>query len=182
MTLEEMIPLVAGALNALKLPYLTVGGVAVSIWGKTRTTHDLDIVAKLDPTSLQDLLVHLRRIGFKAARLEERKIREGRWVQLRIGSTRLDLRRLSTPHDETALRRVAAADFPTFRLWVASPEDLILYKLEAWRTQDQADIENLVTHVKDLDRQYVTKQIPVVEEATGLPINERWKEIQSRLA
>ena len=182
MTLEELIPVVAKTLAALKLPYFVFGGVAVGIWGRTRTTHDLDLVVKLDAASLQELLRHLRLIGFKFTSLEERKIREGRMVQLRIGATRLDLRRSSKGHDEEALRRMAPADFSTFRLWVASPEDLILYKLESWRTQDQADIENVATHAKKLDRAYLASQIPLIEDETGLPVGQRWKEIQSRLA
>jgi hypothetical protein len=180
-TLEELIPLISKTFASLNLPYFVFGGVAVSVWGEPRTTRDLDIVAKLDPAALRNLLQHLRQIGFKFTSLEERKIREGRLVQLRIGSTRLDVRRISSRHDEEALRRIESVAYPTFTLWVASPEDLILYKLQSWRTLDQADIENLATHAKSLDRQYLARQLPVVEEESGQPLGERWKEILTRL-
>ena len=52
MTLEELIPLVAKTFATLKLPYFVFGGVAVSVWGRTRTTHDLDVVAKFDRTAV----------------------------------------------------------------------------------------------------------------------------------
>jgi len=67
-----------------------------------------------------------------------------------------------------------------FELWVASPEDIVLYKLQTWRTQDQADIENLLTNVKAIDRRYIANRLAAIEEKTGHPVRERWELIIRR--
>ena len=59
----------------------------------------------------------------------------------------------------------------------ASPEDIILYKLQTWRRQDQADIENLLTNRRGLDRAYIVRHLTPLEQSTGAPMRERWDEI-----
>jgi hypothetical protein len=49
-----------------------------------------------------------------------------------------------------------------------------------WRTQNQADIENLLSSVKDLDRRYIRKHLAPIEESTGHPVLERWDDIVRR--
>ena len=60
---------------------------------------------------------------------------------------------------------------------VATPEDIVLYKLQTWRTQDQADIENLLANVKRLDRRYIAEHLATLEDGTGHPVRERWRAI-----
>ena len=60
-------------------------------------------------------------------------------------------------------------------LFVATPEDIILYKLQSWRRQDQADIERLKNEVDDLETSYLRSWIERIERTTGIPMNSRWK-------
>ena len=60
-------------------------------------------------------------------------------------------------------------------LFVATPEDIILYKLQSWRRQDQADIERLKNEVDDLETSYLRSWIERIERTTGIPMNARWK-------
>ena len=176
MTLEELIPLVARLFASTRRPYFVFGGIGVSLQGRTRTTHDLDVAVRQERHEVPALAADLRKLGFRIGRLEERKLREGRIVRLPLGRTQLDLKLCAPGHDLEALNRAQKAAFADFELWVASAEDLVLYKLQSWRTQDRADIENLLTYAKTLDRGYISKQIPLLEEASGMPLGERWKE------
>ena len=58
------------------------------------------------------------------------------------------------------------------------PEDLVLFKLQYWRRQDQADIERMLKLRADLDVKYVEKWVDPIEEETGFPVRARWKEIR----
>ncbi len=180
MTLDELIPLIARLLAAGGYRYFTFGGVGVSLWGRPRTTDDLDVVVCLDRGVIPTLVADLNRVGFRVTRSLQRKLREGRVIQLPIGATRLDVKLGAAGHDMEALERAEPASFEGFELIVASPEDLVLYKLQTWRTQDQADIENLLANVKSLDRRYIRSRLASLETATGHPLRERWREILSR--
>ena len=177
MTLEELIPLVARLFASTQRPYFVFGGVGVSLRGRTRTTHDLDIVVRQERHEVPALAADLRKIGFRVGGLEERKLREGRIVRLPIDRTQLDLKLCAPGHDLDALKRAQKAVFAGFELWVATAEDLVLYKLQSWRTQDRADIENLLNFAKTLDRGYIARQLPAIERSSGLPLKDRWREV-----
>jgi len=180
MTLDELIPLIARLFASKRYRYFTLGGVGVSLWGRPRTTHDLDIVVGLDRRTVPTLAAELNRAGFRITRSLQRKLLEGRIIQLPIGATELDIKLCGEGHDMEALGRAKRAAFEGFELAVASPEDIVLYKLQAWRTQDQADIENLIANVKGLDRRYIGEHLAPIEEKTGHPVRERWEEILPR--
>ncbi len=177
MTLDELIALIARLFSSKAYRYFTFGGVGVSIWGRPRTTHDLDVVVCIEKRAVPTLVADLRGAGFRVTRSLQRKLAEGRIVRLPIGTTELDVKLCAEGHDMEALARAKRAAFEGFELMVASPEDLVLYKLQTWRRQDQADIENLLSNVKGLDRRYVQRHLAAVEERTGHPVRERWKDI-----
>ena len=43
-------------LIAINIPYMIVGGVACVIYGKPRTTHDIDLVTEIKSTDIQKLI------------------------------------------------------------------------------------------------------------------------------
>jgi len=180
MTLDELIPRVARLFSSKGYRYFAFGGVGVSLWGRPRTTRDLDVVVRLDRGALQAFVAELRRAGFRITRSLQRKFTEGRIIQLPVGATELDIKLCTEGHDMDALARAKRAAFEGFELWVASPEDIVLYKLQTWRTQDQADIENLLTNVKAIDRRYIANRLAAIEEKTGHPVRERWELIIRR--
>jgi len=40
---EELLIKIAGILEELNIPYAVTGGIAVSVWGRTRFTADIDM-------------------------------------------------------------------------------------------------------------------------------------------
>jgi hypothetical protein len=180
MTLDELIPLIARLFSSKGYRYFAFGGVGVSLWGRPRTTHDLDVVVRLDRRAVPGFVDELKRVGFRITRSLQRKLMEGRIIQVPIGATELDIKLCAQGHDMEALDRAKRAAFEGFELWVASPEDIVLYKLQSWRTQDQADIENLLANVKTLDRPYIEDRLAAIEEKTGHPVHERWDGITRR--
>jgi hypothetical protein len=177
MNLDELIPLIARLFSSKGYRYFTFGGVGVSIWGRPRTTHDLDVVVCLERRAVPTLVADLRAAGFRITRSLQRKLAEGRIVKLPIGATELDVKLCAEGHDMEALARAKPAAFGGFELIVASPEDLVLYKLQTWRRQDQADIENLLSNAGRMDRRYIRRHLAPIGERTGHPVRERWEEM-----
>lgn len=178
MTLDELIALMARFFSSRAIPYFTFGGVGVSLWGRPRTTHDLDVVVRIERAAVSAFVADLNGLGFRITRTHQKKLREGRIIRLPIGDTELDVKLCAEGHDLEALARAKQARFDDFELTVATPEDIVLFKLQSWRRQDQADIENLLRNVRKLDRRYILRRLARIEEATGHPMRRRWDEIR----
>jgi len=127
-------------LNDLKVDYMIVGGFAVSYWGEPRATHDLDIVIELK-TDKKDEWVRIFR-------------KEGYYIDEEAVDEAVNLERMfNVIHPESDLkidfwiikedkysrkrfeRRVSQKLFG-IKTFLASPEDLILTKLEWYRESD----------------------------------------------
>ena len=52
-------------LNAAKVKYLVIGGVAVNLHGYSRVTVDLDILISLEPSNVRRFVDMIKRLGWK---------------------------------------------------------------------------------------------------------------------
>src|SRR5215469_15858527 len=57
--IEEALQEVAAALEACSLPYMLIGGLAVSAWGVARSTLDVDITVWAEPGELNKAIACL---------------------------------------------------------------------------------------------------------------------------
>ncbi|MEW6407236.1 MAG: hypothetical protein AB1465_00910 [Patescibacteria group bacterium] len=127
-------------LKELKMPYMIVGGFAVSFWGEPRSTHDLDIAIEIKSKDKNNLIKIFRKNGYY---IDEVAIEEA-----------VDLKKMfNVIHPESELkidfwiigddlysrekfkRRVGQKIFNQ-NVFLASPEDMILMKLE-WFKKSQ---------------------------------------------
>ena len=148
MNLVDELHAVAAALESEGIPYAVCGGVAVTIYGATRTTKDIDLlVRRQDMARILDLL---RPLGFAFAALPmtfdagtERE-REVQRVTKIDGDHHLVVDLML---DEAALAGFLAdrlvIDLPQGPLHVVSRETLLRMKRMAGRAQDLADLERL---------------------------------------
>jgi hypothetical protein len=150
----------------------------MNFWVPPRNTVDLDIVVAVDKRRGASVLARLRERKLPVTRDLTRKFLEGRIVKIRLGDTDLDLKRLHTDHEREALARSKVFAARDYRLRIAVPEDIILFKLEAWRRQDQADIERILAQRRDLDLRYLESWLDRVGEEAGAPVRKRWDEIR----
>ena len=150
----------------------------MSFWVPPRNTVGLDAVVSVETRRVGALFGKLRGAGFAAARHLLRKFLGGRLIEIPAGDTHLDLRLCRTRHDRSALSRAKPFEAEDYRLRIAVPEDLILFKLQAWRRQDQADIERILKKRRDLDTRYIEAWLQPLADETGFPARERWDEIR----
>jgi hypothetical protein len=175
MNLDDLIRLMGEFLQKFKIDHFTFGAVAMNFWIPPRFTHDLDIVLCVKKGALPRLTKELNLLGFKITPSLQRKLGEGRLIKLPIGNTELDLKLCLYSHDYEALKRAQKFVQGPFVIFVSSAEDLVLYKLQYWRRQDQADVEKILAEYGPLDRDYIEAWLDQVEAETGFPVRKRWE-------
>lgn len=129
-------------LTTLSIPYYITGGMAAILYGEPRTTRDLDIVIAIALSDLDPLLQTLEAKGFYSSGAED--VKAGRLETLGVTHietiSRADL--MVAGNDEFAqlkFQRRQMLPFPDHPLlYVASPEDLILSKLQ-WGQRSQSE-------------------------------------------
>lgn len=178
MTLLELMRRMGEFLRSGRIPHFVFGAVGMDVWAGPRATSDLDIMICIGRGAVPRFGRQLRGMGFPVTKDLERKLGEGRIIKLKIGLTGLDLKRCTTEHDMAALERAQEVKVGPAKLFVATPEDIVLYKLQSWRRQDQADIERIKDEVEDLDIKYVQGWLDWIQAATGIPVRERWESLE----
>ncbi len=62
MEIEDLLIKIAKILDKLEIPYVITGGMAVSAWGRPRTTMDINIIVELLPKNINLLAKELLRL------------------------------------------------------------------------------------------------------------------------
>ena len=166
MTAVEVFGPLVKALDRAEIPYMLTGSFASSLHGTPRATQDIDFVIA---PSLDRLLVFVRSLDpdqyyVSEAAAAEAHQNEGMFnlIDLRAG-WKVDLiLRKSRPFSREEFDRRAAEDVGGVRLYVASPEDVIVAKMEwAKRGGSSRQIEDaagiLRVRGEELDRDYIER-------------------------
>jgi hypothetical protein len=135
------------ALETAAVPYAVIGGCARNAYAEPRATKDVDIVAAGDVTSYAAVDHALQLGGFNRASAVQAsddpvpdlvlyRDPRGRRVDVLFAKTEFERSALS--------RREWRAPYESIRLPIVTPEDLVVYKLIAGRTQDWADVEQVL--------------------------------------
>lgn len=152
-------------LRALNHPFAFMGGIALNVWTVPAPTYDIDICVAVPEEELPALRTALDRAGFLMPATS--------WIES-VGSAGFKEMTVSWPFQEGLIpadiflawdpfqkealvrRREVELD-DGFRTWVVSAEDLLIYKLVAWRRKDQAAAENLLALQENLDRKHIDR-------------------------
>ncbi len=156
--------------------YFVFGATAMNFWVPPRNTVDLDVVVGADKRKAVMLIRKLRKHKIPLTKHLAQKFLEGRLIKVPLGDTDLDLKLCRTRHEQEALARAKTFKADDYRLRISVPEDLILFKLQYWRKQDQADIERMLKQRTDLDLRYIEAWLDPIEGETSFPVRERWRE------
>lgn len=153
MSLLEVLGAIRGAAGAPRA-FAIIGALARNAWAPPRATSDLDVAVLGDAAVLERIDGALAALGYRTVReqradaadpLPDIKVFRSDDAELR----QVDLLIAKTPFEEEVVRRAATVEIGSLELPVASPEDLIVYKLIADRPRDREDIEAVM---RTLDR------------------------------
>jgi hypothetical protein len=128
-------------LQQAKVSYMIIGALAVGIWGRPRTTLDVDIIVLTKGSDLQGLAWEAVKKAFVVDQEWAARNPMIRDTQLRLvhRSLPVDLMLPRDQHDRDALRRRRRKRWRARSLWFVAPEDLILQKLKVGRPRDFED-------------------------------------------
>jgi hypothetical protein len=178
--------LVIEALDAAGVEYLIGGAIAEWAWGEPRATQDLDLVVKIPIKAINKLSKELEKRDMLIPAeiildsiLEDRADIPINAIHMYSGlKADLYLMREGDELRQSAFRRRQQVDYgpPIGKVYIHSPEDLILYKLIYFGLSQQSkhsrDIAAILKSKKnELDRGYIDRWV------TRLGLSSIWKEM-----
>ena len=186
LTISDFLKLILDALEESKVEYLIGGAIAEWAWGEPRATQDVDIVINLPIKSIGKFSKALEKRNMLVpadiildAMMEDRADVPLSAIHMYSGiKADLYLMKEGDVLRESAFQRRALVDFgpPIGKVYVHSPEDLILYKLIYLGLSRQSkhirDISAILRAKKNkLDFEYIKKWV------IKLDLENIWSEI-----
>lgn len=159
-------------LEAEHVPYVTIGGVAVSLLAQPRATQDIDVVIWLERERWESFLLAGEAYGFTPRindalnfAVRSRVI----LLQYQNGGVSLDLSCGALPFEREMIERATTLNIGALNLKMPTPEDLIVTKSIAQRPKDIADIEALLSIHQNLDVAYIRRWVEEFAAALEMP-------------
>lgn len=150
-------------LEAERIPFVVVGGLAAGLQGEPRMTRDVDLMITLPSSRVLSLADSAAKTGFSVDRdVVELHWRASGFVRFWYGppgkQVAVDLMACNSDFLREAAWRAQQTRFCGLQVPVATPEDVILFKVAAWREKDVPDARAVVLrHSERLDRQYLRR-------------------------
>ena len=137
---------VAEVLQRRNIRYALIGGLAVAVRGRVRTTQDIDWLMSISQLALPGLLDDLVAEGFpiEMSAAIQRWNYEGLMPLWSGTGVRIDFMKAILPVFDSILQRASEENFQGLKLRVIDVEGLMLLKLIAFRQQDQIDLRALL--------------------------------------
>ena len=151
---------IVGCFRRHRVPYALIGAWALTAWGRTRATADVDFLVLIDAGYLSRLGDRLVRAGMT---LDETWIKwnpllRGSQMRFQFEGAAIDLLRARDAHDQQIFKRRKKQRMDGRYYWLVSPEDFILQKLKVGRPRDFEDALSVLDRVGEkLDRRYLKR-------------------------
>jgi predicted nucleotidyltransferase len=157
-------------LNEHHLPYMLIGGLAISIMGETRATRDADFKISIDMP-----LADFRKLVFEHFSERPTKIPKHMlsphvihfWA---LPGVAADILVSIFDYEKQAIERAIEMDIEGVPARICTPEDLIIHKAIAERLKDWGDIEGILMRQRGkLDLAYIRNWLSQFAEALEKP-------------
>jgi hypothetical protein len=151
--LEDFIKTVIWCLEESKIKYVLVGGVAAIIYGRPRTTTDVDIV--VDNVNIDDIKRLEKVLKAHGFSLQENEIldavneRSHCSIFLKDYLYRIDIQGTYSPLDLRSLNNRLLMKIYDQNTYIEKAEDLIIAKLVFSSPQDYEDVHSILLRQKD---------------------------------
>lgn len=158
--------------SATQTPYLLIGGIAVSLIGRARTTRDVDAVVLIDEDKLESFVESGAPFGF-LPRIENplEAARSARVLLLahRPAGNKVDILMAALPFEQESIAHGVTLHVGGAELRVPRIEDLIIMKAVAGRSIDLADIDTLLNMKPQVDRRRIRRWVRIFADAMETP-------------
>jgi len=149
-------------LDNIRVDYILIGGLAVSIWGEPRATVDIDFLISLKTDDF-DFLTEKLKQSDRFIFVHDKPMIFGKISFLRATlksnpDISVDVLFADDEFKNEALKRKETVRIDDFSINIAAPEDLIILKFLSGRGQDRLDAEKILEIQKEhLDREYMQR-------------------------
>jgi len=164
--LDDALVVLALWLDRHHIPYMVIGGFAVTIWGEPRVTRDLDVTISV-PAEEISKTVELVRSEFTVLVTDALKfVSETRVLPMVAADVPVDLIFAALPYEDDAIARAKIIQLKNGAVRICSPEDLVLHKIVSPRSRDREDIEGILRYRhSELDYHYLDPRVEEVADA-----------------
>ncbi len=176
--LEAAVGQAAAAFESLCIPYMLIGGLAVSVWGEPRATLDADFTVWTEPDDFEQTVLRLCESFQCLTRNPVEFTRGTRVLPVRTPQgIRMDIIFGSLSWEKEAIVRAQRKELSGRNVAVASVEDLIVMKLFSEREKDADDARRLLIRFRtDLDQGYLEPLLRSLADSLARPeILEVWR-------
>lgn len=161
----ETLRRVTERLDQAKIPHMLTGSMAMNFYGHARATNDFDIVVEIRPSDSEKVIRLFEKDFYISPETVIQAVAQGGLFNIIDNRTvfKIDLIvRKPGAYSNEQFKRRRLEEFGGLKMFVISPEDLILAKLdwsrESLSEMQERDIQNLVRLLNDkLDRAYLKK-------------------------
>jgi len=161
---ESVFKKVVKLLNKSNIPYMLTGGLAVTVWGRTRSTLDIDIVLDMNKNDIKKLVNAFQKENFyideEAVEMAIDKKNSFNAIDFETNTTIDCYLAGNDKYEKRRFQRMAIKNIVGVKVNVVSPEDLILIKLlwskDSGSTRHLEDAESILK-ISKVDLKYIEK-------------------------
>ena len=184
MDLFELLQKVIGVFENLSISYLVTGSVASMAYGEPRLTNDIDIVADIGLSHIPGLLAAFPKEDYY---IDEEMIKEAifRIGQFKIINPASGLKidiiiKQDTPFDQSRFERTREIYPGTYSAVFASPEDVIIKKMEYYKLGGSEKHLRDITGIIKISEESLDKEY-IAQWAIQSDLKDIWNMILQRL-
>ena len=164
-------------LEVQEVPYALMGGMAVQVLAIPTPTYDIDLAVDVAAGELPGVLAALNDAGFTVPEAYSGGFMDSVHGMPKVHilafgsrgqSIEADIFLVETEFQKSAFGRRREGTLHDRAVWVLSPEDIVLFKLLAWRYKDRAAIQNIMITCTEMDADYLRKWASNLEVADRL--------------
>jgi predicted nucleotidyltransferase len=162
--------------------YAAIGGIANQVWGIPRFTQDVDLKVFVPDTEYPAVRAAIRTAFPERGR--PRVPENPLIVDVNIGGIIVDFLLAIPGYEEQIVIRAVRCQMGDLKIWICSPEDLVIQKAVAGRAKDWQDIEGILIEQRgQLDLGYLEDWLSQFAEVLEQPeIVAQYRDIQERIA
>ncbi len=158
----DVLKIVADRLESAGIPYMVTGSIANNFYSMPRMTRDIDIVVQIAFSDVEKVVSEFSHDFYIDRDQIINAVRSSRMFNVihNEGVVKVDfIVRKDTEYRRIEFERRKEIAFEGTRLFVTSPEDLIISKLfwakDTMSEMQLRDVSNLLKSVKNLDMSYI---------------------------
>ena len=157
-------------LNERNIPYMLIGGLAISIWGEMRVTHDVDFKVSVDMPLADFRKLVLEHFPARPTNIPPNKLSPyviHIWASSDVAA---DILVSMFDYEKEAVKRAVNADVLGIPARVCTAEDFIIHKAIANREKDWMDVASILERQRGkLDINYILNWLTQFSEALENP-------------